>query len=64
MQPARGGNQRVEVAVVGVLDVGDVVVAFVAGDDDVQVIVLHQGLGDERPRDAAVAVGEGVDDRR
>ena len=60
MQSCREFHQWVQVAVVGRFKGVDVVVAIMAGDDDGQVVVLHEVPGDEGPCDPAVAVLEGV----
>ena len=61
MQSRREFHQWVQVAVVGRFKGVDVVVAIMAGDDDGQVVVLHEVPGDEGSRDPAVAVLKGVD---
>lgn len=60
VEARREGDEQVQVAVVGRFEGVNVVAPVMAGYDDGQVVVLHEVPCDEGPRDAAVAVGEGV----
>ena len=64
MQSCRELQQRVKVAVVGCFEGLDVFAAVVPGDDNGQVVVLHQAPDNQGPRHATVAVGERVDLRK